>query len=101
VTETSETRKQQRQAAAELRDKLRPLKKALTTTEQHIDAQTQKLHDIQTQLLNNDLYQEANKATLANLLKQEGLVKSELEALEAQWLTQQEALEELEAEFAS
>lgn len=97
----SETRKQQRQAAAELREKLRPLKKALANTEKRIDQHTQTLADIQAQLSNSDLYQDASKATLADLLKREGLVKSELEILEAQWLEEQETLEALEAQFAS
>lgn len=95
------TKKQQRQAAAELREKMRPLKKALAATEKRIDQHTQALGDIQAELSSGELYQESNKAQLADLLKREGAIKNELDALEAQWLEEQEALEALEAQVAS
>ena len=52
---------------------------------------------LQTQLGDTDLYTEARKQDLANLLKREGELKATAVQLEETWLEQQQELEELQS----
>ena len=90
-------RKARRQASADRRAQLQPLKKSLRALEQKIEKGQQSLHTLQAKLADGDLYAQNAGTELADLLKQEGQLKRELEALESEWLEQQEALEALEA----
>ena len=54
------------------------------------------LESLQAQLADGDLYADSVGNELAELLKQEGKLKRELEDIEREWLAQQEALEALE-----
>jgi ATP-binding cassette subfamily F protein 3 len=90
-------RKARRQASADRRAQLQPLKKSLRVLEQKIEKGQQSLQTLQAKLADGDLYAQNAGTELADLLKQEGQLKRELEALESQWLEQQEALEALEA----
>jgi ATP-binding cassette subfamily F protein 3 len=56
----------------------------------------QALKSLQAQLADGDLYADSAGNELAELLKQEGQLKRELEDIESEWLAQQEALEALE-----
>ena len=89
-------RKARRQASADRRAQLQPLKKALRALEQQIEKGQQSLQTLQAKLADGDLYAQNAGTELADLLKQEGQLKRELEALESEWLEQQEALETLE-----
>ncbi len=53
------------------------------------------LQELREQLGNSELYTEANKQTLANLLKREGELKVRAAELDEIWLEQQQTLEEL------
>ena len=53
------------------------------------------MHDVRTQLENNDLYTEDHRQALADLLKREGELKVRAEELDEIWLDQQQVLEEL------
>jgi ATP-binding cassette subfamily F protein 3 len=90
-------RKARRQASADRRAQLQPLKKSLRALEQKIEKGQQSLQTLQAKLADGDLYAQNAGTELADLLKQEGQLKRELEALESEWLAQQEALEALEA----
>ena len=90
-------RKARRQASADRRAQLQPLKKALRALEQKIEKGQQSLQTLQAKLADGDLYAQNAGTELADLLKQEGQLKRELEGLESEWLEQQEALEALEA----
>jgi len=90
-------RKARRQASADRRAQLQPLKKSLRALEQKIEKGQQSLQTLQAKLADGDLYAQNAGTELADLLKQEGQLKRELEALESEWLEQQEALEALEA----
>ena len=90
-------RKARRQASADRRAQLQPLKKSLQALEQKIEKGQQSLQTLQAKLADGDLYAQNAGIELADLLKQEGQLKRELEGLESDWLEQQEALEALEA----
>ena len=89
-------RKARRQASADRRAQLQPLKKSLRALEQKIEKGQQSLQTLQAKLADGDLYAQNAGTELADLLKEEGQLKRELEALESEWLEQQEALETLE-----
>ena len=57
----------------------------------------QALDALQGQLADGDLYTQSVGDELADLLKQEGQLKRELEDIESEWLAHQEELEALEA----
>ena len=93
VTDTS--RKEKRQQAATLREKLKPLQKQLNKTESDMSKVNLAIQEVRTQLENNDLYTEGHRQTLADLLKREGELKVRAEELDEIWLEQQQVLEEL------
>jgi ATP-binding cassette subfamily F protein 3 len=90
-------RKARRQASADRRAQFQPLKKAIRQLEAKMERGQQALDTLQTQLADGDLYTQSASHELAELLKQEGQLKRELEEIESEWLDQQEALEALEA----
>ncbi len=94
---TPANKKQQRQHAAEKRRLLKPL----GNKAKKLEASMNKLHAEQTtlqQLLSDSsLYEDANKARLAELLQQQGQINKELQKVEAEWLTVSEELESLRA----
>ena len=51
---------------------------------------------MQDLLSDNDLYSDARKDELAELLRREGELKAEAESLEETWLEHQQALEDIE-----
>ena len=92
---TDTSRKEKRQQAATLREKLKPLQKQLNKTEADMSKVSLAMHDVRTQLENNDLYTEDHRQTLADLLKREGELKVRAAELDDIWLDQQQVLEEL------
>jgi ATP-binding cassette subfamily F protein 3 len=97
ATEDAGDRKARRQASAGRRAQLQPLKKAIRQLEAKMEKGQQALDALQSQLADGDLYTQSAGDELAELLKQEGQLKRELEEIESEWLDQQEALEALEA----
>jgi len=89
-------RKARRQASADRRAQLQPLKKTIRALEARLEKGQQALDALQTQLADGDLYTQSAGDELAELLKQEGQLKRELAEVEGEWLEQQEALEALE-----
>jgi ATP-binding cassette, subfamily F, member 3 len=95
-----EDRKASRRAAAELREKLRPLKKARDRAEQAMEKAQGELAAVEQALGDAELYTDpARKAELTERLARQGELKSQLETLEAEWLAAEEALEAMEAEL--
>ncbi|WP_431024888.1 ATP-binding cassette domain-containing protein [Halomonas sp. H5] len=95
-----EDRKAARRAAAELREKLRPLKRQRDKAEQSMEKTQAALGEVEERLADAALYTEASrKAELTELLGRQGELKSRLDALEAEWLAAEEALETMEAEL--
>ncbi|QOR40533.1 ATP-binding cassette domain-containing protein [Billgrantia diversa] len=95
-----EDRKASRRAAAELREKLRPLKKARDRAEQAMEKVQGELAVVEESLGDAELYTDpARKAELTEKLARQGELKARLEALEAEWLAAEEALETMETEL--
>ena len=90
-TGDNKTRKQQ--AAAE-RQRISPLKKELKRIESQMEKAQKSLKEITTQLADTELYNDERKDTLQELLKREGILKQEISAIEDQWLTQLDLIEE-------
>jgi ATP-binding cassette subfamily F protein 3 len=89
-------RKEQRQAAAQLRRQLRPLKREIDSVEKKMAKIEQQLGILEGQLADNALYQSERKSELEERLREQGQLKSEATALEESWLTLHHQLEELE-----
>ncbi|MDR5902511.1 ATP-binding cassette domain-containing protein [Halomonas icarae] len=95
-----EDRKASRRAAAELREKLRPLKKQRDRAEQAMEKVQAELAGVEEVLGDAELYTDpARKEELTATLARQGELKSRLEDLEAEWLAAEEALETMEAEL--
>ena len=89
-------KKAQRQLAAQRRQQLNPLKNKIKKLERVMEALQGELDSLEKQLLDNTLYEEANKNQLQTLLQQQGAFRQELQSTEEQWLELQEELEGLE-----
>ncbi|MCE9665716.1 ATP-binding cassette domain-containing protein [Halomonas sp. M5N1S17] len=95
-----EDRKAARRAAAELREKLRPLKKVRDRAEQAMEKVQGELATVEEALGDAELYTDpARKAELTERLARQGELKSRLDTLEAEWLAAEEELEAMEAEL--
>jgi ATP-binding cassette, subfamily F, member 3 len=86
-------KKAQRQQAAARREQLAPLRKQVKALENQMEKLQTRLDRIESQLGDEAIYAEHNKAKLAELVKEQGSVKAELGSVEEQWLEHQEALE--------
>lgn len=86
-------KKAQRQQAAVLRELQAPLRKRAKVCENQMEKMQTRLEAIEAQLGDEAIYSEANKAKLAELVKEQGGLKGELDAVEEEWLTLQEQLE--------
>lgn len=92
-------KKAERQRAADMRNRLRPLKKQSDALEKQLDQLQEKKADLDEQLADTGLYDEANKTKLADLLKTQANLQKDIEHTEQQWLEALEALEDLEAKL--
>ncbi len=85
-------KKQQRQAAAALRESLKPYTQAIKKLEDKMDAVRKKLQQVEKELSDPQLYSEKSER-LGSLLKEQGNLKTEMENLEEEWLLKSEELE--------
>lgn len=92
-------KKEQKRLAAERRAQLRPLKKAIEKLETAQEKLTQQQQEIETQLSDHSIYDEANKERLKQLLQQQAETQQQAEEVEMDWLEKMEQLEELEAQI--
>lgn len=93
-------RKEQKRLEAERRAKLRPLKQQVEKLEKLVDSTSEKLGAIETQLADPDIYSDARKAELKQLLAQQAEFSSTLSQAESDWMERQEELETLESELS-
>ena len=91
--------REQRRQAAELRQKLAPLKKTVDGLELQLAKAQQQLTGIEQQLADSSLYQAEHKGRLKTLLADQADCRQLIERLEADWLEALEALENLQAEL--
>ena len=96
----SSDRKAARKAAAELREKLRPLKKERDKAEKAMEAAQHSLEAVEAILADPELYTDsARKAELTDALAKQATIKTQLDDAEQTWLAAEEALEAMEAEL--
>ncbi|MEH6452939.1 MAG: ABC transporter ATP-binding protein [Psychromonas sp.] len=95
----SVNRKEQKRLEAEFRKKLTPYRNKLNSSEKLLDKYTKQLEEIETQLSDQTLYEQTQKAQLTTLLKQQGEVKESLEEAEMEWMDAQENIESMQSEF--
>ena len=91
------SRREKRQAAAANREKIRPLKQELSTTEAKLAEIETELAGLESRLADPDIYAETSKDELADLLKKQGELRASAADLEEHWLTLQASLEDLES----
>ncbi|GHB12499.1 ATP-binding cassette domain-containing protein [Salinicola rhizosphaerae] len=94
-------RKAARRAAAELRERTKPLRRERDTLEKKLEKAQATLSGIETQLADPELYDAARKDELTRLVREQGECQAEVESLESEWLKAEEALEALEAELSA
>ncbi|AEF56049.1 ABC-F family ATP-binding cassette domain-containing protein [Marinomonas posidonica] len=92
-------RKEERRKAAELREKLRPLRKQIEQHEKAVQIAQSKLDVISEKMADSSLYEASQKDTLQALLSDEAQWKKSLEESEEAWFEAQEELEAAEAEL--
>lgn len=93
-------RKADRQRAADIRNQLRPLKKQIEKLETEIAKLEAGKKAIEEQLADPALYDNSNKARLAELLKQQGDIRNTLEDREMAWMEASEQLQQMENELS-
>ncbi|NJN52076.1 MAG: ATP-binding cassette domain-containing protein [Gammaproteobacteria bacterium] len=93
-------RKDRRRANADARLKTQALRTSLRNIERQIDTLSAELGRVRTQLADSATYTSMPAAELSALLAREGHLSRDLEVVEHTWLSQQEALEALQAELA-
>ena len=95
-----EDRKAARRAAAELREKLRPLKRERDRAEREMEKVQASLGRVEDALGDAELYtDEARKDELSKRLAEQAELASRLGELEQAWLAAEESLEAMEAEL--
>lgn len=90
-------KKQQRQRSADARATVKPLTDRLKKLERQMDRLNREEARIADSLLDTELYEEANKFRLQQLLQEQGSLKHELSKVEEDWLSTQESLDEFQA----
>jgi ATP-binding cassette subfamily F protein 3 len=90
---TATSRKNQRQESAERRSRLRPLQQQVDKTERALESAQEILAALQAELADPDIYDDARRDDLAELVRREGEAKQTIDSLEQQWLAASEALE--------
>ncbi|MFO7603513.1 MAG: ATP-binding cassette domain-containing protein [Gammaproteobacteria bacterium] len=95
-TGAGDSKKQQRQNAAEQRKLLQPLRQRLTRLEKSLDKLSEEQSEIQTRLADNDIYDEANKQQLKTLLARQAELRQALAQTEQDWLAVSEEMETLQ-----
>lgn len=86
-------KKAQRQQSAAQRAQLKPLTNKIKTLETKMEKAQNSLGNLELQLGDTSVYEEANKALLQTLLNDQKKLQQELETLEEEWLMVSEELE--------
>lgn len=95
ANESSIDKKQQRQQQAQLRKIAAPLKKQAQQYEKKVQQWQKELAEIEIILGDSDIYQTENKTRLAELMKEQGKLKQDIEENEMLWLELEEQIEEI------
>ncbi|MFD2176979.1 ABC transporter ATP-binding protein [Veronia pacifica] len=95
------SRKEQKRLEAEFRRQTAPLRKKIDKMDSALERFSTMLSKAELELAEPEIYNAENKDKLAHVLKQQAEAKSSLEEVEIEWMTLQEELESMEAEFQS
>ena len=98
-TKPSVDKKAQRKREAEIRASLQPVKKKISQLEKEIEKYELRLSSINDQLNDTELYTDECKTKLTSLLQEQAEIKQNSVQLEADWLEQQELLEQQEQQL--
>lgn len=90
---SKQDKKGERQAAAALRDRLKPHTQLLKKLEKHMDILGKRLKSMEERLANPEMYDSGN-TELPELLKEQAQTRQELDELEHQWLEVSEQIEQ-------
>lgn len=96
VSSTGVNKKEQRKLDADRRKKLKPFYDALKKADKALEKYHLQQKDLENKLADTSLYDDANKATLKQVLQDKAQVDSDLEATEIEWMEISEQLETLE-----
>ncbi|WP_026376234.1 ribosomal protection-like ABC-F family protein [Aestuariibacter salexigens] len=94
-------RKDVKRLEAEFRQATKPLRDTIKKQEALMQSVSEKLNDVENQLANPDIYDDANKHTLKSLLAEQVALKQQEQQAEQVWLDAQEALEDAQQELES
>jgi ATP-binding cassette subfamily F protein 3 len=92
-------KKQQKRIAAELRQKVSPLKKKQEKLETTQDKYAKKLTELEALLADSSLYEADNKAQMTAVLNERTELTQAMEESEMNWLELQESIDQIELEF--
>ena len=93
AAQTADSRKQRKREEAERRNRLTPMRDSIARCERELEQLARERTQVQAQLAAPDVYSEASKPQLQQLLQREAKIAQETAALEALWLEQTEQLE--------
>jgi ATP-binding cassette subfamily F protein 3 len=91
--ESADARKQRKREEAERRNRLSPLKAAIEKCERDLERLTRERAEVEAALQAPDIYADAAKDRLRELLERRTRLNREIEALETAWLDHTERLE--------
>lgn len=97
--DSGNSKKEQRQQAAELRKKLQPLTNQLKKCERELEKWQEKLTAVEDQLADADIYSDDKKEHLKKLLNQQGEFKVRVDSCEEEWFMATEELEQLQLQL--
>jgi ATP-binding cassette subfamily F protein 3 len=93
---TAVARKSQRREAAEKRLRLQPLRKEIQHLEKNLASLESRKNELETQLADTTVYEDANKAHLKALLAEQAEIQRQINQTEESWLTKSEELQGME-----
>jgi len=85
--------------AAELRQKVSPLKKQQTKLETEQQKISKRLTELEVELADSNLYEAENKAKMTNVLNERTTLTQATDESEMHWLEIQEQIELIEQDF--
>ncbi|MGO2337158.1 ABC transporter ATP-binding protein [Providencia sp.] len=98
-TVTAQDKKDQKRREAEFRQATQPIRKKVTELEKKMEKHSAVLAELESQLSDATIYEQAKKTELADCLKKQIEHKSALEEVEMEWMELQEQLEEMTTSF--
>ncbi len=97
VNHSAQAKKERKRDEAERRLAMQPLANRLKRCEREIEKLNIKKVQIETQLADNELYEEAQREQLKQLLSDQAYTQKEIEQMEAEWFAVQEEIDQFQA----